>query len=378
MAVATPIFDLIEAPPEPSHWKWGSVLIGVLVGLFLGLTPVMKLRYLPNLNGFLLFPALYVAIAIHEAGHLLFGGIVGMPPGALVIGGIVIFRSGQRWLIRFDRRRIFGGGLARVLTPKDEFRPRAFAWMIAGGPIASITLTFACGLAGVRHGNGPWGWVGSLFWASLLTSIVSLIPASSGLNKSDGARLLILKRNPEQSRSWMALNALQTEETQGIVPREWDSELVNQTLAAEPSTCEYPYVQLLAYYRCIDEKDEQKALEHLENALARSARSGKVLRLCLFLEAASSSAHLRGNAAQARAWLDRALLIQKPKSTEGVEAVIAICEKRYDDALRHLAAARTRLDRLKIDSGLVRFAREQLAGYERICSGVTSHRSGND
>src|SRR6266404_4460709 len=99
---ATPILDLIEAPPEPSPTRWVSVLIGGLVGLLLGLTPTMKLRYLPHLNGFLLLPALYVAIAIHEAGHLLVGRIVGMPPGTLIIGGIHIFRSGQRWSIRFD------------------------------------------------------------------------------------------------------------------------------------------------------------------------------------------------------------------------------------------------------------------------------------
>jgi hypothetical protein len=83
----------------------------------------MKLRYLPHLNGFLLLPALYVAIAIHEAGHLLVGRIVGMPPGTLIIGGIHIFRSGQRWLIRFDYRRIFRGGFSKVLPQKTIFGP---------------------------------------------------------------------------------------------------------------------------------------------------------------------------------------------------------------------------------------------------------------
>lgn len=90
------------------------------------LTPMMKFHYLPHLNGFLLLPALYAAVAIHEAGHLLVGRIVGMLPGALVIGGIVIFKSGRRWLIRLHYRRIFGGGLSKFLPSKARFSARGF------------------------------------------------------------------------------------------------------------------------------------------------------------------------------------------------------------------------------------------------------------
>jgi hypothetical protein len=121
----------------------------------------------------------------------------------------------------------------------------------------------------------------------------------------------------------------------------------------------------------VNENAEQEALEHLENALARSARVGRPLRQCLFLEAASIGAHLRSNAVQARTWLERACMLQKPKSIDGIEAAIAICEKRYDDALQHLAAARARLERLKLDSGLPRFSREKLTEYEKMCLSAT-------
>ena len=127
---STPIFDLEKAPPQPRTRRWIGLLVGIPLGELLGLSPDMNLRYLPDFNGFLFLPALYVAIAIHEAGHLLAGTIVGMPPGALVVGGIVIFKSGERWLIRFDPRCIFGGGLAKVLPPQSDFRRLPFAWMI--------------------------------------------------------------------------------------------------------------------------------------------------------------------------------------------------------------------------------------------------------
>jgi hypothetical protein len=364
---ATPILDLSAAPPRPSQTKWIALLIGGLAGVLLGMSPIMNLRYFAGFNGFLFLPALYATIAVHELGHLLAGRIVGMRPGAIVIGGIVIFKSGRRWLIRFNYRCMFSGGLAKVLPQKGDFRPAAFGWTIAGGPFARLVFTVVCGFVELRYGSGTWGFTDTLFWTALLTTVGPLVPVSSGLNKSDGARLWILMRRPDQCRSWMALWALQTEETRGVLPRDWDRELVRQMLMADTSSGEYLYIQLLAFYRCMDEKKEQVALEHLENALARSAGSGKVLRQCIFLEAASSSVLSRGSVSQARTWVERAGKLKKPVSTDNVEAVIAIREERYDDALRFLAAARARIERLKLDSGLARFAKEQLAEYEEMC-----------
>jgi len=364
---ATPILDLEKAAPRQPSRRWIPALIGVPIGLFFGIYGNMNFNSLPDFNALLLLPALYAAIAIHEVGHLVAGAIVGMPPGALVIGGIVIFKSGTRWIVQFNYRQLLGGGFAKVLPPKGDFRPVRFAWMVAGGPIAGFLLMFACLLGLELYGRGTWAWIGTLFWVALLITIAPLIPISAGLNKSDGARLWLLLKRPEQSRSWMAVLRVQTEEMRGTVPREWDAALVKEMLLAEPSAREYPYIQLLAFYRCTDQNNEQMALEHLENALATSDRCGKRLSQYLFLEAGAASAQWRGNVAQARAWLKRAGKVQKPLSTDGALAAIAICEKRYDDALRHLAALRTQIERRKLDSGLVHFAKERITLFERLC-----------
>ena len=60
--------------------------------------------------------------------------------------------------------------------------------------------------------------------------------------------------------------------------------------------------------------------------------------------------------------------MREPLSTYGVEAAIAICEKRYDDALRLLNKAGVRIERRKLDSGLARFAKEKLAEYKELCA----------
>jgi membrane-associated protease RseP (regulator of RpoE activity) len=74
-----------------------------------------NLRYFAGFNGFLILPALYVTVAIHELGHLAAGRTVGMRPGAIMIGGVAIFKSGAHWGIRFDYRCMFSGGGAKPL-----------------------------------------------------------------------------------------------------------------------------------------------------------------------------------------------------------------------------------------------------------------------
>lgn len=152
----------------------------------------------PRLNFLLIFPALYVAVAVHELGHLLAGRIVGMKPGGLVIGGFSIVKSGRHHSVRFDYRRIMGGGMAMFLTTKNRVGPNQFAWAVAGGPLASLALTAVFGAVLLLHSDYSGGWTNILFWVSLL-GMSSLIPASAGVNKSDGARLWELLRHPDRA-----------------------------------------------------------------------------------------------------------------------------------------------------------------------------------
>ena len=360
----TPILDLEKDPPQPSA-KWKLQLIGLALGSAIGFG-ITKLPIDP-VTALLCLPAFYLAVAIHEIGHLIAGKLAGMDPGGLIVGGFAMIKSGERWVFRFDYRNIMCGGLAKPLPPNGEFSRSKFAWMVAGGPLASLLFAAAMGAARLRYGSGPLAWRGSLFWTAVFITIISLVPGSGGVNKTDGARLWMLLRHPARALSWVAMLMIQTEETNGVRPRDWNPKLVKQMLETSPSEGQYLYSEWLAFYRSSDEDDEVAALEHLENALARSKRGSTMLRHCWFLEAAQASALARGNAAHARVWLERASKLRRPLSIASVEASIAICEKRYDDALVHLAAARDFLIRQKLDSGLIRFAKEKLDEYKHQC-----------
>lgn len=367
----TPILDLEQAPPKPPR-AWVPALIGLVIGLLIVCVIILEdqnklpVWNWPAFNGLLIIPGLYVAIAIHELGHLAVGRLIGLDSGGVAIGGFVWLKSGKNWVFRFDRR-MWIGGFFKPLANASNFRPSHYAWMVAAGPLASFVLTTICGFVAVHYGSGEWNCIGSLFWTSLFILLITVIPFSSGLQKSDGALLQMLLLHPERTRLWMSVLELQTAETNGVRPRDWQSHLFDQVLVVDAAATEYPYCQLMSYYRRLDEGEDELALGHLENLLAKSARTGKAWRHIIFLEAASASANVRKRATQARTWRERASKLRKPESLHVVDAGIAMCEQRYQEAAQHWEAARKRVDRRKLDSGITRFAKEKWAGYQAEC-----------
>jgi hypothetical protein len=102
------------------------------------------------------------------------------------------------------------------------------------------------------------------------------------------------------------------------------------------------------------------------------------LRHAIFLEAASASACIQKQCVQARTWRDRACKLRKPESLDAVEAGIAMCEGRFEAASQHWKAASAYVDRRKLDSGIVRFAKEKWAEFEAACETLARDTSTAD
>jgi hypothetical protein len=367
---ATPILDLEQPPPKPpAGWRGraGRLAIGAALGVLIELGEEMRgsVRW-PVANGWLILPAFWLAVAIHELGHLAAAKLVGLDAGGLSIGPLMFLKSGGNLVFRCDWRR-WAGGFFKPLTVSADLNPAPFAWSVAGGPLASLALTGMCGLLQARYGDGNWQWIGTLSWAALGTVLLSVIPFSVGVQESDGARLWQLIRRPKEARPLMALLGIQTEEAQGLLPREWDPQRFEEMLRMDRSAGEYFYCELLGFYRRFDEGSEAEALQHLENALASSAHAGTGMRYALFLEAVCASALIQKRAERARAWRARAAGLRKSKFMFAADAALARCEGRPEEALRQWTAARARVDRLRLDSGLIRFAKAKWAECEAEC-----------
>lgn len=218
----TPILDLEQAPPTRPR-PWLPRLIGFAAGIAAG---VLLALADPPFHGLLFIPCFYLAVTAHELGHLAAGKLAGLDTGGISVGGFVVLRSGRNWTFRFDRS-LWAGGFVKPLTKGAGADPSRHVWFVAGGPGASVLLTAFAG----------WMWVSHP--TSLFVLGLSVIPFSSGLNKSDGARLWQLWRQPERARSLIAGLALQTEEAKGVRPREWNPQTFEQFLEADASASDY-------------------------------------------------------------------------------------------------------------------------------------------
>jgi len=367
---ATPILDLEIDPPALRSSHVGT-LGGMLVGVVIGVTLIGKVYIDPVWW----LPILYLSIAVHELGHLAAAKLAGMDVGGIAVGGIVILKSGSRWICRFEWRRILSGGLAKPLAKNGTLSAKRYAWVVAGGPIATALLAGLAALALRQSPDPDSDWLPSLQWINLFLLFATMIPAS-GLNQSDIPRLLQILFRPAIFRAHMAAMQVQSEETIGVLPRDWNPEWFDAMMAPTGSAGSGAagYRHMLAFYRKIDEGDDSAALTHLEAALAASGFGGRPIRHWVFLEAAASSALLRSNPEAARTWLDRARNVRRPDSTASIEAAIAQAEGRYQDAFDLWNQALAYIERRRVDSGLARFAKTKIAAYQMQCrQALASH-----
>jgi hypothetical protein len=324
----------------------------------------------PAFNPLLLIPALYIALVVHELSHLLSGKLAGLDSGGLAVGGFIFLKSGNNWTVQFNWRYGMGGFFKPIFKPDQlsagQFPRSRLAWTIAAGPLGSAALAAFCLAIVLSHGD-KWGAAGTLFWVACFTLSVSAIPFTVGLQKTDATLLRLLLRDPAGTRDWVALLELQTQEARGQRPRDWNEGLMRELINVPAASNLYVFGQLMAFYYRLDRQADEAAIEHLENLLAHSSKMPERLRRQIFLEAACASAQIRHDPATAREWRTRACKRYRPESLDVANASIAMCEGRYEEALRHWESAQARVARRRLDSGLIRFAKERWAAYQEKC-----------
>jgi hypothetical protein len=364
----TPILDLEQDPPEKKSDTWltavfmtvcGSVSIAIIVLSATG-SP-HRLWHLPPLNPLLVWPAFYVAIAVHEIGHLVIGRLAGFRAGSISVGVFTFFHSNRRWAFRFNWHKWFGG-FYEPRPEKPGFSRLNTVCMVLGGLIFSALMSASIAGSVFLLGNGAGQWLSTLGYASVFIAALSAMP----FRGSDVRHLWDLARNSESARSYMALVQLNADDANGIRPRDWSSELMVDVLADRSINAGFR-----AYSRCLDEGSDDAALEQLEFLLAQSGRASKRLRLTIFLEASVASAVMRKEAKQARVWLRRACDVGKPESMDATNAAIAMCEGRFSEAAQLWDAVKARVINRKLDSGTIRFALERWSRFSEQCKAAS-------
>ncbi len=256
-------------------------------------------------------PAAWLCVVVHELGHLAAGLAVGFRFQFFGVGPLMIL-SDPAGRLRFEWNRepaLFGGVACALPTRTDGLRPR-FAWVVSGGPVASLLLALVAAaalpmLAGAnRLVDVELQWVRLLSAGVFLATILPL-PIPNGPFVSDGTRLLrILGRGPLADRE-LALLTLTSLQSGGVRPRDWNGFWIRTGLAVRDGSMFECQFHLWSYAQELDLGHIYEAGAALDRALELAPRTVATLFAQCELESAYFEAAYRHRPDVARASLQR-------------------------------------------------------------------------
>jgi hypothetical protein len=381
---SAPASSSVAPPPGHPRPAWVAFLVAALFGAILALAaarlaaPLLGSaapakaalratygRWLPLLAAVSMLAVGWLAILAHELGHVVGGALGRFRFHMLVVGPLRIARDGEGGALRVGVNRslaLYGGVAAAFPTPAAD-PMRGLALMVAGGPLASVLLAAAAGLAaGAIASPGTRLLLIGLTLMSGGLALVTLVPARTGGFATDGARLLrMLRRGPEAERE-AAMMPLVGLLGSGVLPREWPQPQIDAALVHRDGSVEECTAWLLAYLHRLDTGQIEAAGVALEHVLALRHTYPTPFAPALDVEAAYYAAAHRGDAAGARAML-AALPARSPGVTPHDRALVEAAVLRAEgDAEGAARIARDALPQVPASSAFLR-ARLALLGH---------------
>jgi hypothetical protein len=367
-------------PRQPLAETVKQLLVGMLGGAALGgAVAVLLMRYPPRVDlgaggmvlAVLAVVALFpVAVALHEAGHLLGGVAVGFRTLLFVVGPLQVARVNGRFAPRLRWRGMMVGGLA-VCVPTDtrDLRRRTMA-LVAGGPLASLVAGAAllAARAAVPAGAGVLdGLLLALGTLSLFLFVIAVIPGTAGGFHTDGGRFLRLMRGGPDVEREAALMVLLGALMGGERPREWNPEVVARAAAGEADSIFAVAGRQMAALHAMDLGEIATARAWMDEALGGELHLPPQSRPALLLDAAYFAARHDRDPARARALLNRSAggLLIPDHARPLVEAAVLWAEGDGAAARPRLDAAEAALAH-ELSAGSARLAADQIADLRAL------------
>ena len=177
------------------------------------------------------FPlAAWLAILVHEFGHLLGGKLGGMRPGFLLAGPLRLTFYGKFPRVSFNRMLSTWGGLALSLPPNGNASPGMLLLMIAGGPFSSLLSALLGWIAAANLTDIGRISIGLFAIISTMIAVATMIPIRAGGFDSDGAQLLQILRRTPLAKAKYSISIVAAESLSGIRPRDWSVDEIHDSL----------------------------------------------------------------------------------------------------------------------------------------------------
>jgi hypothetical protein len=362
----TPILDGEQPlPTRKVHWVLALLLGFAIGGVFIALDRARgSPGHLIPPQGFPLFVvALYIAIFVHELGHLIAGITAGFELRTFMVGAFLFKKESTGWRFRFVLRNLFWGGLTAATPRYEDDLVNRYTRVVLGGPTASVVLLILTFLL-------PGGLlIRLLFWVNLLFTVSVCIPHTVACLPNDAKLILLLTRKGVSGERVVASLHLLALDAQGKQPREWPPELIEKlhVTTLEVTTKDESRMPVALSFLLSDaaEKgDAQRAAEILERALAINNKMLPDVRRGFMAAASFYHGFHLNDAALAEKWLKQARSVKSGSSQKdwdfGALAAVAFAAGDHAKSAEFLAGYIALLDRQPM-SGMILAERERMA-----------------
>ncbi|RYG47079.1 M50 family peptidase [bacterium] len=311
-------------------------------------------------TGFMVL-AFYIAILVHEIGHVVAGRRAGMEFKSVLVGNLAVRKEADGRLVPFWLGRIWAGGFTHMVLPDTLDARSRYRRFILGGPVASLlwcAFTIALSFAGamlLKEPRSPGANIAVTSSAMLAAVSILILPGTLSAKPVRGipTDVCLLNRLREEgagSNRLIAMTQLDRSIRLGQRERDWPPELIADALEVRDGGPEEMQACTLAYYHYTDIGDLQTAEEVLERAFAlrpkKDRDAGLAGQSVIYLKAFTLAR--AGNPLAAQDVLKE---VKKPlEFLDGNRAftlaAIALAEGKGAEASAHLKAARVALGQM--------------------------------
>jgi hypothetical protein len=322
---------LVVLPPDV---RWAALVGGALVAAVAGI--------------------IWLAVAIHEAGHFIAALAMGMHVTALSVAPVQIRRAGSGWRLSFTGWTGQPDGMVHALPRTIRGLRWRWAIHVSAGPLASLTAAAVCGAVimalhvawtntsgssgGDLHFVVPMaacGVLGVLSFTSFLNLIPgALLPGVFRGSRTDGSQLIDLIRGGARTLGQVVSEMLASATRAGLRPRDWDAEWVRLLGAWQHDAPDRAGAALLQYYGARDTGRLEEAGKFLDLAADQAARRDKLPWFGVWVEVGYFAARYRGDVVLAQQALARVPKSSvEPHTYLRAESAVLLAEGQFAEAI---------------------------------------------
>jgi hypothetical protein len=268
---AEPKLERVEGDGTSKYWEYALQIfvVAALVAAF------VKWRNWGPAHGLampsfpaglaLLFLALFVEICCHEVGHFVAGSLCGQKLRQFHVGPFRWSVRNGKWTFEFLSRLSLGGSVVLVPQTLEDFRRRKVIGL-AGGPLASLTLSVGALVILLNTKNAFWYLFAMITTVSSISFLANLIPQKTRLFYSDGAQLYQVLSNGPWGKVHLALAMAATSLLTDIRPRDWDISLINEAAGFLKTGIQGMVLRLFASHYYLDSGNIAEAVANMNAA----------------------------------------------------------------------------------------------------------------